>query len=311
MSVTIGIKIPGANLERNTTDIARTLELLVATGYQAIEFSVDSFDLVECGVINRSFLSELTSLLDEYPLSPVIHVPLRLNLFNREYPGLHRQVLEACCEIAVSVGAGTVVYHPGRSIDNVEFLRMGKPERQVTFSPSLMAYERNVLTEIADAHPGIIIAMENQRSYQDYAPYSYAEFCTHLAQQITDINRDNVRAAIDTGHLNLTAAYHHLDISAELQALRPHIAHCHIHDNHGINSFYTDKDKSGMLPFGLGDEHLVPGTGSFPFDQFFPIMSGYTGTYMIELTTRLFYSTQIKRAYQQVRLMLENDGAIA
>jgi len=297
----IGIKIPGGNIEKNAADIAKNLELLAEIGFQAVEFSPDSFDLIECGVINHALLRELAILLADFPVKPVIHAPLRLNLFNREHPQIHRAVLEASYQIAEVLGAEILVYHPGRSIDNVEFLRMGRPVDAVTFSAELMDYEAETLVDSAASHPSITIAMENHRPYLEYSPYSYAEFCTELAARITAINRPNIRACIDTGHLNLTAAYHRRDIVEELTALRRHIAHCHIHDNHAITNYYTDKDKSGMLPFGLGDEHIVPGRGTFAFDRFFPVMAGYQGIYMVELTGRAFYPSQIRAAYERVQ----------
>jgi sugar phosphate isomerase/epimerase len=300
MSAMIGIKIPGANLEGGVRQTADVLDLLVETGYQAFEFTPESFDLIECGKVCQSRLRELTILLDDYALRPVLHVPLRLNLFNRDALEIHRHVLSASCQVAEAVGAKLVVYHPGRAVDNVEFSRMGKPSPQMTFSAELMAIERDVLQTIADEHSGLTIAMENHRPYLDYSPYSYAEYCSSLANQIADIDRSNVRGTIDTGHLNLCAAYHKLDITEEMRALRPHIVHCHLHDNHGITNYYTDKDKAGMLPFGIGDEHIVPGTGTFPFDQFFSVMDGYSGIYMIELTGRIFFPKAVKHAYQQV-----------
>jgi sugar phosphate isomerase/epimerase len=303
MSIVTGIKIPGGNLEKGSVDIARYLQLIQETGYQAVEFSPDSFDLIACGVVNRDLLKELAALLAGFALKPVLHVPLRLNLFNREYPQIHRDVLEASCEIAESLGSGVLVYHPGRSVDNVEFLRLGKPDDAITFSPVLLDYEARVLREVAQKYPSVTIAMENHRPYQDHSPYSYAEYCTNLADQIAAIDCPNVKGCIDTGHLNLSAAYHKRDIREELVALRPHLVHCHIHDNHGITNYYTDKDKQGMLPFGVGDEHIVPGQGTFPFDTFFPVMQGFSGIYMVELTGRAFYASQIRAAMQQVKAL--------
>jgi len=305
----IGIKAYGARIEGNEKALAAFLDQTLATGFHAIEISPDDFELLECGQIKQDLLWSLKELLGHYDLEVIVHVPLRLNLFNREIPEIHERVLYSCLDICSALSAPILVFHPGRHIDNVEFARYGKPDPNEVFSEQLMKRERQILRKAATAYPQVTIAMENQRPYADCSPYSYAEYPLELARQVDRIGMHNIGVTLDTGHLNLAAAYHQLLLPDAMEAIRRLTVHCHIHDNHGIVNYYTDKDKDGMLPFGIGDEHLVPGSGTFPFPDFFRMMNPYDGIYMVELSRRYLYPEKIGKAHEISMALMENRCA--
>lgn len=302
----IGIKAYGARIEGNEKALAAFLDEIVAAGFQAVEISPDDSGLLECGQLKKGILWPLKALLSRYDLEITVHVPLRLNLFNREIPEIHERVLYSCLDICSALSASILVFHPGRYIDNVEFARYGKPDPGEVFSEPLMKLERRILRNAAAAYPKITIAMENQRPYADCSPYSYAEYPLELARQVDRIGMDNIGVTLDTGHLNLACAYHRLPLPDALESICRRAVHCHIHDNHGIANYYTDKDKDGMLPFGIGDEHLVPGSGTFPFPDFFRMMDPYDGIYLVELSGRFLYPEKIREAYAAATALMEN-----
>ncbi|MEJ5284154.1 MAG: sugar phosphate isomerase/epimerase family protein [Brevinematia bacterium] len=296
----IGIKIIGANSKKGLKNVSKFLEFIEKIGYRAIEIRPDDFDLIECGNINEKFLKEVVKIIEVFEFEISVHVPIRLNLFNKEQRQIHEKVLISSLEICRELGSQMLVYHPGRYVDNVEFPRFGKPELSRDEKNELMEMEREKISSLAKKYEDVTIAIENHRPYLDYSPYSYGEFIDELIFQVKKINQKNVKITLDTGHLNLSAKYHNFDIIKAIKDAKPYTSHVHLQDNHGITNFYTEKDKGEMLPFGRGDEHIVPGRGNFPFKEFFKIFNDYNGMYTIELSSRYLVKEKIKEAYEYV-----------
>lgn len=305
----IGIRITGANLDQYPNRFQAALEEARLAGFSAVEIVPDDFDLIVGGRLCEDVLRKLAAILDDYRFHLSVHVPLRLNLFDREHGELHWEVLRCCAEICDRLKARILVYHPGRYIDNVDFPRYGKPFEHFDAQKKqeLIGYERFCLTEMAKAFPRLMIAMENHRPYADYSPYAYAEFIDELVEVVQAIDQPNVRITLDTGHLNLAAVHYGVDPLAWAKKALPWVVHTHIHDNHGIVNFFTEKDKAGMLPFGRGDEHNMPGSGTFPFSAFFGLFSQYQGTHLIELTSRYQYPAKIRHAFSVTSGLIEDS----
>ncbi len=300
----IGIKIPGTNSKKCLKNLSKLLEFIEKIGYRAIEISPNDFDLIEYGNINEKFLKEIIKTIDVFEFERCIHAPIRLNLFNMEQRDIHEKVLISSLEICKEFDSKLLVYHPGRYVDNVEFSRIGKPKISQEEKKELMEMEKEKLISIARRYPDVTIAIENQRPYLEYSPYSYGEFIDELITQVKMINQKNVKIALDTGHLNLSSKYHNFDIIKAIKDVRPYTSHIHLQDNHGITNFYTEKDKAEMLPFGRGDEHIVPGRGNFPFKEFFKIFSEYNEIFTIELSSRYLVKEKIKEAFEYVNNLL-------
>lgn len=306
----MGIRVGGADLDHNPYTFIAALDEAGRAGYEAVEIVPDDFELIVCGRLCEDALHKLELILKDYSFALSVHVPLRLNLFDREQGKLHFEVLKRCAEICARLEAGVLVYHPGRYVDNVDFPRYGKPtwHYDAEKKNELIAHEKACLSAVAREFPDLMIAMENQRPYADYSPYSYAEFIEDLVEVIRDIERPNVRMTLDTGHLNLAAAYYGEDPLDWASQAIPWVVHTHIHDNNGIVNFYTEKDKAGMLPFGRGDEHNIPGTGTFPFHGFFSMFDNYEGTHLVELTGRYLHPVKIRKAFTTVTRLIEGAG---
>ena len=296
----IGIRVPGARLDNQPSEFISNLNLVKEIGFKAIELCPEDFDAISCGNLDDRVVSNLNAILKFYDFEISVHVPNHLNLFNRDDPLLHKKVLESCLEFVSITGGKTLVYHPGRYIDNVEFARYGKPDISMTEKARLMKFEAETLKELSVRYPDITIAMENHRPYIHHSPYSYAERIDELHEQAEAISSDNVGIMIDTGHLLLASNYFGYDSMEIIRKRNIMPVHFHINDNHGIATYHTEKDKKSQHPFGRGDEHIVPGTGIFPFMEFFSEFEEYKGNFVIELTERLFYPAAIKKSFEFV-----------
>lgn len=301
----LGIRVPGAQLDYKREEFVRDLVYLEQVGFDSIEISAEDFDVIRTGELDIKIARNLKKTLKNFDFHISVHTPLLLNLFNRDNPALHREVLEACMKFTDIIGGDLLVYHPGRYIDNSEFARYGKKRYTKDEQDRLKEAEAATLRDIADRYPGIMIACENLRAYVDYSPYSYAEYPWELAAQVRAVGSKNVGMMIDTGHLQLSAGHFGFDISESIKIAGLEPVHFHINDNHGICTFYTEKDKKGQLPFGRGDEHIEPGLGIFPFQEFLSSFPGYGGRYIIELTSRYFYPAKIEKSFDFLEKILK------
>jgi len=303
----LGIRIIGTRLDHRPEVFIAALEQAREIGFTAVEILPDDFDLIVSGRLDTATLDRLQAILAEFPFALSVHAPLRLNLFDREYPDMHWNVLLRCAEICARLRAEVLVVHPGRRVDNIFFARHGRPADNPNQADErgMLDNEKARLAELARNFPRLTICMENHRPYIDYSPHSYAEHIPELVRVLRDINQPNVRMTLDTGHLNLAAAYYGANLMEWAEQALPWIGHLHIHDNNGIATHYTEKDKAGMLPFGRGDEHALPGMGTFPFSDFFPLLRDYQGIYLMELGERYLYPAKIRESLERVRSHLQ------
>jgi sugar phosphate isomerase/epimerase len=273
-----------------------------------VEIIPESFDLIEAGRVRRDYLKRLKGIVEQFPVACSIHAPARLNLYNTEQKQMHNDVFAATLEICTELNAHICVYHPGRPVDSCEYLQKGKPERSAVFSKYLQRQEAETIQKMADRYPHITIAMENQRPYKEFSPWSYGEDIPVLISQIRSIARKNVAMAFDTGHLNLADTYFGTNSLSCLVENRDMIIHTHIQDNHGIPNFPTDRQKSAQLPFGIGDEHLPPGRGTFPFHTYADVFQGYRGTFLLELRDHFMTHSQLREAVEFIHQWILNEG---
>jgi sugar phosphate isomerase/epimerase len=300
----LGIRVPGVQLDRNPGTFIADLNTVRDIGFDSIEICPEDFDAIGCGRLETKSVEMLVNILSAFEFKISVHVPQALNLFNRDQPEIHLEVLKSCFEFTKTVGGSILVYHPGRYVDNTEFGRFGKETLSHSEKTLLKRKEAEVLQDLAGRFPGITVAMENQRPYVFHSPFCYAEMPDELSAQVKCINRKNVGIMIDTGHLYLSARYFGYDLIDVIRNADIKPVHFHINDNHGFATYHTEKNKKSQHPFGRGDEHIVPGTGDFPFKEFLGMFPGFEGNYVIELTDRLFYPAKIRESYFNLKSFL-------
>jgi len=288
----IGSNINEVRVDGSLKALQRDLSAFQGFGLTAAEISIHGLDAVRNGELDTRRTSEINTILADFPFRYSTHAPNPLNLMDRSYPELHRDVLHASLEFSSEIGARCMAYHPGRYLVEEEFGIRGPLSFTSHEKQELRDHEAKVLQEAADCFPEVIIAMENARPYRHHSPYCYAEIPKKLAKQIQRINRSNVRMTLDFGHLHLSARYYHLDAAAEVRAAAPFIAHCHVHDDFGRSVYYTEKTQTHQIPFGKGDAHMPVGWGSIPFDDLFAeFIRDYDGLLICELRSRYFEQT--------------------
>lgn len=288
----------GSNINENRVDgslrvFQQDLSAFASIGLTAAEISVHGLDAVKNGHLDRKRTTEIKAIMADFPFRYSAHVPNPLNLMDLQASELHRNVLFASLEFTAAIGAECMVYHPGRFLVEEEFAGRSTFPLPLKEKSWLLEQEAQVLQEVADAFPEVMIAMENARPYLCHSPYCYAELPGELANQIRAIDRDNVRMTLDFGHLHLSANFYQLDEVEEVRAIAPLIVHCHVHDNFGRSVYYSEKNQAHQIPFGKGDSHMPVGWGSIPFADLLPLfVSEYDGLFICELRSRYFDQTE-------------------
>ena len=288
----IGSNINEVRVDGNMKSLRRDLSAFQSFGLTAAEITVHGLDAIRCGRLDRRRTAEVKALLADYPFAYSVHCPNPLNLMDRNDNELHREVLSASLEFSAEIGAEVMVYHPGRYLAEEEFGVRGQIVLDRAQSQSLLDEEATILQRAADDFPRTVIAMENARPYRHHSPYCYAERPLSLKAQVERIARSNVRINLDFGHLQMSSRFYDLDPVAEVRAIAPLIAHCHVHDNFGSPVFHTEKLQTHQIPFGKGDSHMPVGWGAIPFRELFAeFIDGYHGLLICELRSRYFDQT--------------------
>jgi sugar phosphate isomerase/epimerase len=290
--LSIGSNINEVRVDGSLKAFQQDLAAFRTFGLTAAEISVHGLDAVRNGCLDRRRTAAVREIMADQPFRYSAHAPNPLNLMDRQYGALHRDVLLASLEFAAEIGAEVLVYHPGRYLAEEEFaihdpVDLGEDEQQ-----RLLDAEALILQEAADRFPSVIIAMENARPYLHHSPYCYAEFPGELKKQVERINRRNVRMTLDFGHLQLSSRHYQLDPVAEVRSIAALIAHCHVHDNFGNPVNYAEKNQMHQLPFGKGDSHLPVGWGAIPIRALLAeFIADYAGLLICELRGRYFEQT--------------------
>lgn len=291
--LSIGSNINEVRVDGSLSALRSDLTAFLSFGLTAAEITVHGLDVVRNGRLDRKRAAEIKKILADYPFAYSVHAPNPLNLMDRDHARLHREVLRASLEFAAEIEAEVMVYHPGRYLAEEAFAVRGPCVPEPDEQERLLEEEAAVLREAADAFPGIVIALENARPYLHHSPYCYAELPRQLKAQAERIDRRNVGITLDFGHLQMASRFYGLDPLAEVRAIAPLIAHCHLHDNFGNPVYHTEKQQTHQIPFGKGDSHMPVGWGAIPFAPLLAeFIASYDGLLICELRGRYFEHTR-------------------
>lgn len=291
--LSIGSNINEVRVDGNLGTLHSDLASFLSFGLTAAEITVHGIDAIKNGILDLRRSAEVRAMLDDFPFCYSVHAPNPLNLMDRTNGALHREVLMASLEFSAEIKAEVLVYHPGRFLVEEEFALKGPALLESDEQMKLLEVEAVILREAADQFPGIVIAMENARPYLHHSPYCYAELPARLKNQVERIGRANVKINLDFGHLQMSSRFYALDPVAEVRAIAPLIAHCHVHDNFGNPVYHTEKTQTHQIPFGKGDSHMPVGWGAIPFrDILAEFVDSYNGMLICELRSRYFDQTR-------------------
>jgi sugar phosphate isomerase/epimerase len=285
----IGCKIDEPRIDGSLECFRRDLECFSRVGLFAVELPVHGLDAIRNGRLDMGRLRQVKQILRDYDFRYSVHSPDPINLMDRVDPEIHETVLKASLEFASGIGAGIVVYHPGRFVPEEAFPLNHNREMDEEEKTRLLSYEMERLKRVADQFPGITLCMENARPYLFHSPFCYAERPGPLKEQVLRINKENVRINLDVGHLFMASRFYEFDPVESVREIKELIGHTHIHDNFGRLVYYHEKIQTRQIPFGKGDSHMPVGWGEIPFAEIFStFFDSYDGMFMMELRGRYF-----------------------
>lgn len=289
----IGSNINEVRVDGNLQALRNDLAEFTRIGLTAAEISIHGIDAVVNGRLNHRRMTEIVSILRDFPFCYSTHAPNPLNLMDDACPEMHLDVLRASLEFSATVGAQCMVYHPGRFLAEEEFSIKGPRSFSHEERLQKLEQEAEILQREADAIPEVVITMENARPYRYHSPYCYAEMPHELFRQVERIDRPNVGMTLDFGHLNLSAHHYNFDALKEVSLVSSKIVHCHVHDNFGLSAYHSEKLQTHQIPFGRGDSHMPVGWGNINFNELLaPFIANYQGLLICELRSRYFHYTQ-------------------
>lgn len=215
-----------------------------------LEAEVESIEVYipKLGVYNgtkliRSQICRLQDFLSSYNISTSIHAPYFSDAPNYPYELIvdtamlnhtTERLMKESILIAEALGSDLVVIHPGRLNEN----------KERSFENMVSGFKR--LSKFArDAN--VTLGLENKEGTD---PDNLCISASDLARAIDEVDSPNLRATFDIGHANLTCGGNQEKLREFAMQIKDHIAHIHVHDNHG---YLTEKY--------WGDLHGAPGTG--------------------------------------------------
>jgi sugar phosphate isomerase/epimerase len=285
----IGSKIDEVRIDGNLDALKRDLEHYRKINIEAVELPVHGLDAIKNGLLDKRQVKRVKEILKNFDFKYSVHSPNPLNLMNRQNLELHISVFMASLEFASEIGSNILVYHSGRFVPEETFPVKGNFKISPDEKRRLLNIEAESLKRLADKFPDIIICMENARPYLFHSPYCYAERLDALKEQIEKVNRKNVRATLDIGHLYMAAGFYNFDPVEAATNIKELIAHIHVHDNFGDAVHHYEKQQTHQIPFGRGDSHMPVGWGEIPIAKILStLIDTYHGMLMMELRSRYF-----------------------
>ena len=173
-----------------------------------------------------------------------------VNIAGQDY--MLREIAQLRCiqsfEVGNKLGADTILFHTG----NKGTKHSGSIK---SFKKNFIAFWKEFIKEFE--REGIIAVIEN---VFETSP----DFCLEL---INGVNSDNLKLALDTGHVNLYA--HETEVTDWIRAYGDKLYHMHIHNNFRTNDDHSNL-KNGTLDYNkifttIKEMKLNP---SFVFEMF-------------------------------------------
>lgn len=248
------------NVEGDLNKLDHRLTLISNMGSTLAELTGSGLDVVSDCRLMKERVTKLKDVLNRYDLEYTLHAPNAINLLDTDHYKLHHRAAVVTLDLAVSIGAGIVVMHPGRAPKQL----WDEQEQK------LLEQEARVMEEIGKdaAARGVLLTFENlnpDRRYLSGEAVSYALDPGMLAFLLDEVNQASVAACLDISHAQQGTMLLGLDIEKSVAALAPHVKHVHYSDSTGIPSSIVWNNDGERLFMGIGDMHAPPGWGRVDF----------------------------------------------
>ena len=266
------------------------LTRLRAEGYVAAELAVETLHCILGGQLNEGHTATVAEICARHAvgLAYSVHAPSVLDLRDRRYPELQRQILLCSVRFAVAIGAQVLVVHyESRSED-----------------PAVEAQYRAAIADAAElaGQHALILGIENIE----------VERCERVLEFLEDLRHPWVRMTYDFGHDYLAGDLFGYDHLQSARACVPYAAHLHLTDNFGhfnqarLGDFnlYQAIPQSHIAVMGLGDLHLPLGWGTLPAQQLYDHFAagGYDGLLISEHSS-FTYPGNDQAVYEALRAL--------
>ena len=290
----IGINADSFTINGDIAVLEKFLARFLEAGFSFAEIPIHGMDCLLNGSLCRSRVAATRKALSAYPLGYTVHSPDHLNLADETDPETHARALRSTIDFASEIGARLVVYHGsaragGRadaaSIAMAE-MPISPPRHQLSCAPSgptrSTGWERWPTTPPRAASPW------QSRTFSDSprARSAYRIDPRQLAAVVAAVDSPALGICFDFGHAFISAGEVGFTMEEALRAVKPRLAHVHIHDNFGKPSIPNARPIDMMFR-GAGDLHMPPGWGAIPYESLFPIFAGdFRGVFTLELQPR-------------------------
>ncbi|MFA5852024.1 MAG: sugar phosphate isomerase/epimerase [Spirochaetales bacterium] len=289
----IGINADSFTINGDIAVLEKFLARFLEAGFFFAEIPIHGMDCLLNGSLCRSRVAATRKALSAYPLGYTVHSPDHLNLADETDPETHARALRSTIDFASEIGARLVVYHgSARAGGRADAASTAMAEMPISPPPptelrAFWADEIDRLGAVADyaAARGVTVAVENIFR-QSAREVTYRIDPRQLAAVVAAVDSPALGICFDFGHAFISAGEVGFTMEEALRAVKPRLAHVHIHDNFGKPSIPNARPIDMMFR-GAGDLHMPPGWGAIPYESLFPIFAGdFRGVFTLELQPR-------------------------
>ena len=314
----IGINADSFTINGDILTLEKFLARFLEAGFSFAEIPIHGMDCLLNGSLCASRVAATRKALSAYPLGYTVHSPDHLNLADETDPETHARALRSTIDFASEIGARLVVYHGSARAAagtadgaSTAMAPPTTPAVPISLSPptelrSFWADEIERLGVVADyaAARGVTVAVENIFR-QSAREVTYRIDPRQLAAVVAAVDSPALGICFDFGHAFISAGEAGFTMEEALRAVKPRLAHVHIHDNFGKPSIPNARPIDMMFR-GAGDLHMPPGWGAIPYESLFPIFAGdFRGVFTLELQPR--FADKYGEALEWVRRHYEKE----
>ncbi len=282
----LGVNVDTRRISGSLAKLERELEFFSEVGFEYVEIPPAGLDVIMKGELIPTRVKKVRQILSKFDFRYTVHAPDVVNLRRLTNP-MHKKVLQASIEFAGAIGAENVVYHCGKTSEEIDYSEKQQKRAEIRALKSL--------AEVAKEN-GVTIGVEN------LAFHSIDE----VIGVIEAVSHPNVKMTLDIAHLFIAANYHGWDYISEIKKALPYAVELHVSDTFGeAQERYRDiPDFEGFrLMYGVGDLHLPIGYGDIPFTDVSKAIteSDFSGVVILEINNLEKYLEEYQDSYMKMK----------
>lgn len=209
-------------------DLKKTIDILAAAGYDAIDFSQSEKSVYEAD-LGKDYYTEIRKYAEDKGVYfNQSHAPFASSFQDEERTKKRFREIVESIERASFLGIENIIVHP---CQHLEYAKEGNPEK--LFEYNMDFYKK--LIPYAEEY-GVKIAVENMWQYTGYINHSTCSRPDEFIRYVDELNNDSIVACLDIGHAALVRE----DPDLFIKKLGNKRLKClHVHDVDGTNDSHT------------------------------------------------------------------------